>query len=79
MGARRERLLRPRPYIGARTMRLIEDSIRQGTLNSREFTVDLVRIALGRQRVFGTPWEPYDIHWLVGPIGASVLKIVPRP
>ena len=60
-------------------MRLIEDSIRQGTLNSREFTVDLVRIALGQQRVFGTPWEPYDIHWLVGPIGASVLNIVPRP
>ena len=58
MGARRERLLRPRPHIGARTMRRIEGSIRQRSSGSRELTVDLGPDALGQQRRYGASGEP---------------------
>ena len=67
MGARRERLLRPRPHIGARTMRRIEGSIRQRSSGSRELSIDVGGDPLGRLRQHGASGEPANSHSAVRP------------
>ena len=78
MGARRERLLRPHPHIGARTMRRMKDSIRRRNSGSRELTSDLECDVLGdcanrgRKGNRPTPIHPFSQS------GAMAMKLQPR-